>query len=97
VGPGRTGSQGDCHQQQRTQGRQRLAHGGLGVVQEACQRLWGALPACTMWTMEVTIIERAPWLWPRPSSSEARTRSAAEGACWGVAAGITAGRSGTDN
>lgn len=45
VGHSRTGSQGDCHQQQRTQGRQRLAHGDLGSVQEVCQRLWGALPA----------------------------------------------------
>lgn len=48
--------------------------------QEDCQRLRGDRPACTMCTIEVTIIERAPLAWLRPSSSAARTRSAADGA-----------------
>ena len=49
----------------------------LGLAQEADQRLSLPLPACTMRTIEVTIIERASLSWLRPLSSEWSTRSAA--------------------
>jgi hypothetical protein len=49
--------------------------------QEADQRLSLPLPACTIRTMELTIIDRASLSWLRPWSSECSTRSAAvEGA-----------------
>ena len=44
-------------------------------LQEASQRLSLLLPACTMRTMELTIIERASLAAVRPSSSETSTRS----------------------
>ena len=50
---------------------------GPNVAQEADQRLSLPLPACTMRTIELTIIERASFSWLRPLSSECRTRSAA--------------------
>jgi hypothetical protein len=48
--------------------------------QLSCQRLSGLRPACTIRTTELTIIDRASWASLRPASSEAITRSAAEGA-----------------
>ena len=46
-------------------------------LQDADQRLSLPLPACTMRTIELTIIDRASLSWLRPLSSEWRTRSAA--------------------
>ena len=48
---------------------------GRSSAQEADQRLRLALPACTIDTIELTIIERASLVGVRPSSSEASTRS----------------------
>jgi hypothetical protein len=55
--------------------------------QEAFQRLSLVLPACTMRTIELTIIERASLLVGRLSSSAAITRSGPEQAGWGLALG----------
>ena len=48
-----------------------------GPAQDADQRLSLPLPACTIRTIELTIIDRASLSWLRPLSSECRTRSAA--------------------
>jgi len=83
MGPGRGRAQRQlCHSTGQSRGGQQRPSAGQRAqnrhhVQEAFQRLWGVLPACTICTIEVTIIDRAPLLSPRLCSSAASTRSGA--------------------